>query len=113
MDASLIDHYESGGEKLSRAIRGLSRDDLLVKPATDAPKDIGKWSIQQVVIHLADSDLVLADRIKRVIAEDNPPLLAFDENKWVEKLQYDDQPAEGAARLFDLSRKQLAAVLKK
>src|SRR5438552_3859021 len=44
MDRSIIEHYESGGEKLSLAIRGLSRDDLTTKPAADAPKEVGRWS---------------------------------------------------------------------
>jgi hypothetical protein len=113
MDPSLIDHFESGAEKLSLAIRGLSRDDLLTKPSADAPKQVGKWSIQQVVLHLMDSDLVMSDRMKRVIAEDNPQLLAYDENKWTSALHYDDQSVELATQLVELNRKQMAAVLRK
>ena len=65
-----------GGQKLADAVRGLRREDLQAHPVP------GKWSIQQVVIHLMDSDLVTTDRMKRVIAEDNPTLLAYDEEKF-------------------------------
>lgn len=106
MDRSFIDEYERGSEKLTMAIRGLKREDLLAIPVP------GTWSIQQIAIHLADSDQVIADRIKRVVAEDNPPLLAFDENKWVKNLAYDEQSADDAAKTMELVRKQLARVLR-
>ena len=80
MDPKLIEHYAAGGEKLSMAIRGLTREDLLCLPPADA--NVGKWSIQQVVIHCMDSDLIATDRIKRMIAEDNPTLIGYDENKF-------------------------------
>jgi hypothetical protein len=63
MDPKLIEKFAGGGEQLSLAIRGLTRDDLLAVPAPDA--NVGKWSIQQVVIHCMDSDLIAVDRIKR------------------------------------------------
>lgn len=107
MDQSLIDDYEAGGTKLAQAIRGLTREDLLALPVP------GTWSIQQIVIHLLDSELVYADRMKRVIAEDNPPLVAFDQNKWVERLFYNEQSAEDAVKVVDLTRKQIATILRR
>ena len=107
----LIDHYEHGGEKLALAIRGLTREDLLAVP--DPGANVGRWSIQQVVVHTMDSDLVSIDRLKRMIAEDNPTLIGYDENKFVANLFYDEQPAEDAVRLVDLARKTFARVLRK
>jgi hypothetical protein len=107
----LIDHYETGAEKLSLAIRGLTREDLLAVP--DPAANVGRWSIQQVVIHCMDSDLVSTDRMKRMIAEDNPTLLGYDENKYVAGLFYNEQPVEDAVRIIDLSRKTFAKVLRK
>ena len=111
MDPKLIEHYAAGGEKLSMAIRGLTREDLISLPPADA--NVGKWSIQQVVIHCMDSDLIATDRIKRMIAEDNPSLIGYDENKFVQNLFYDEQPAELAAQIVDLNRRQFAHVLRK
>lgn len=111
MSKQLIDAYEKGADDLSQAIRGLTRDDLLAKPAPDA--NVGLWSIQEVVIHVADTELVLADRIKRIIAEDDARLLAFDETKWAANLHYADQSAEEAATIVELNRKQLVRVLRK
>jgi hypothetical protein len=58
-----------------------------------------------------DSDLVAADRMKRVIAEDEPALLAYDESKWASRLMYEEQPIETATSLFDQNRRQMAFVL--
>ena len=111
MDRNLIDHYVAGGEKLGLSIRGLTHEDLLCAPPADA--NVGRWSIQQVVIHCVDSDLVSTDRLKRMIAEDNPTLIGYDENKFAQNLFYDAQPADQAIALLDANRKLFANVLLK
>ena len=111
MGPELIEHYEAGGEKLALSIRGLTREDLLCLPPADA--NVGRWSIQQIVVHCMDSDLVSADRMKRMIAEENPTLIGYDENKFAQHLFYDEQPAEEAAAVVDAHRKLFARVLRK
>jgi uncharacterized damage-inducible protein DinB len=103
MDRNLLDLYEDGGRKLIKSIDGLTEADLVAVPVA------GMWSIKQVVGHLTDSDLVLSDRMKRVIAEDNP---AFDENKWAAALHYQLQPTPDVAALFDLNRRVMTALLR-
>lgn len=107
MDRSLIDQYVKGSDDLRMAVRGLEREDLLAHPVP------GTWSIQEIVIHLADSDLVISDRMKRVIAEDNPQLIGFDETRFVKGLHYNDQSIDDAVNLFELNRRQMARVLAK
>jgi hypothetical protein len=109
--SELIEHFAAGGEKLSLAIRGLTRDDLFSVP--DPAAKVGRWSIQKVVIHCMDSDLVSIDRLKRMIAEDNPTLIGYDENKFADNLFYDEQPAPDAVAMVDLARKTFARVLRK
>ena len=50
---------------------------------------------------------------KRVIATDNPSLLAWDENKFAENLNYEEQSAEDAAKVVELTRRQVAKILRK
>ena len=111
MERELIERYEGGGEKLALSIRGLTREDLLCVPAADA--NLGRWSIQQIVIHCMDSDLVSTDRLKRMIAEDNPTLIGYDENKFAANLFYEEQDAEEAVAIIDANRKLFARVLRK
>jgi hypothetical protein len=109
--SEVIEHFAAGGEKLSLAIRGLTKEDLLAVP--DPAANVGRWSIQQVVIHCMDSDLVSIDRLKRMIAEDNPTLVGYDENKFAANLFYNEQPAEDAVKVVELARKTFAKVLRK
>lgn len=106
MDRSIIDQYERGADTLRQAIAGLTDADLKAAPIP------GKWSTHQVVIHLADAEAAFADRIKRILAEDNPPLLAWDENRFVQRLHYDAQSTPDAVELIALTRRQLTRVLR-
>jgi hypothetical protein len=107
MDRSSVDQYARGIGLLSYATEGLAVEELSSRLGP------GEWSTAQVAIHLVDSELVVADRMKRVIAEDNPPLLAFDENKWAARLAYEEQSVAIATMLFDLTRRQMLEVLRR
>ena len=96
-----------GVREQRRAIAGLSREDLLAFPVP------GTWSIQQIVIHLMDSELIGIDRMRRVIAEENPLLIGFDEKKFSQRLYYNENSPETAVTLVDLTRKEFAKVLRK
>ncbi|HEX3152114.1 MAG TPA: DinB family protein [Gemmataceae bacterium] len=107
MNRDLIEQYEADGDLPAQAIAGLSKDELIARPIA------GTWSVQEVVMHLMDSDLVGTDRMKRVIAEPNPTLLAYDENLWVKNLGYHEQEVALACEVFRLNRKLTAAILRR
>lgn len=107
MSHPLVDAYEAGGELLHQAVADLD-------PAlTHTPIEPGAWSVAQLVAHLLDADLVYADRIKRVLAEDEPLLAAFDEDRWIARMPADALalPAIEGARLFRDHRKWTARLL--
>ena len=60
-----------------------------------------------------DSDLILADRMKRVIAEENPTLTAFNESLFARNLFYNDQSVDDAVTILELNRRNFARVLAK
>jgi len=105
IDPKLIQSYTQAAGQMRAAVAGLSRAELNAHPVA------GTWSIQQIVVHIVDSDLILADRMKRVIAEDNPTLIGFDESKFVAELHYELWPVDEAITIFDLNRKNFAKVL--
>jgi hypothetical protein len=106
MDRNLIDKFAAGGPELRKAVDGLTRDDLLATPGS------GDWAIQQVIVHLADSDAIAIDRMKRVITEDNPTFLYADETAYVRELFCYDQSIGDAVLLFEVGRRQFARVLR-
>jgi len=113
MDRAIFDKYEAGGARLRQAVVNLTREDLLCKPAADADPSVGKWSIQQVLIHLMDADLIAIDRMKRIIAMENPLLAGFDENLFISKLMPEEQSAQDAVTILDLAYKNFGRVLRK
>jgi len=107
MDRSIIESYSQGGMKLRAAVKDLTREDLLAFPVP------GTWSIQQIVIHLLDSDLISIDRMKRIIAMEKPLLIGYDETAFSKRLHYEEQSAVDAVTILDLSFKNFATVLRK
>ncbi|MFO0892625.1 MAG: DinB family protein [Isosphaeraceae bacterium] len=105
---ALIDRYAAGGTVLVYAVSGLTRAQGHADPGDGA----GKWTIAELVAHLVDSDLVGGDRIKRVIAEPEPTLLAYDENAWVERLRSREMSVEEGVNLFTANRRWIATVLR-
>jgi hypothetical protein len=66
------------------------------EPSLRKPEAPGKWSVVQVVQHLADSDLVAGYRIRMVVAENSPPLQGYDQDRWAREFQYDQAPLAAA-----------------
>jgi hypothetical protein len=107
MSEQVIADYERGGKLIGEAIAGLSREQLLAHPVP------GTWSIQEIVVHLLDSDLIAMDRMKRIIAMENPLLIGYDENAFAKKLFYDEVSAGDVVTILDLSFRNFAKVLRK
>ena len=103
----MIDRYATGGPLLVYATSGLAPEH------ETTPAAPGTWSIAQLAAHLLDADLVIADRIKRVIAEDEPVLQAFDENRWIDRLDSGSMPVEEAVNLFVAHRHWMTRILRK
>ena len=103
----MINAYLEGPKTLRRAVAGMTREQ-----ATSRPID-GKWSTLEVVCHLADFDPILADRMKRVIAEDKPQLIGADENRFAAALAYADRDLEEELTIIEKTRQQMARILEK
>jgi hypothetical protein len=104
--APRIDEYLAGVQLLRRAIAGMTREQLVSRPVP------GKWSTLEVVCHLVDSDQAWAHRMKRVIAEDKPLLIGYDESRFSSALAYHDRDAEEEVKFLEQTRRQMAQVLR-
>jgi uncharacterized damage-inducible protein DinB len=106
-DRAPLDVLGQTESALRTAIAGLSRKQL-TQP--EAPK---KWSIVQVLQHLADSDLVWGWRLRMVLTHDRPTLTGYDQDLWAERLRYEQADAEQALRDFSVLRQANLRLLKR
>lgn len=102
----LIDNYVAGIAAIRRACAGMTRAQLEARPVP------GKWSTLEVVCHLADFEPIMADRMKRVIAEDRPTLIGADENRFASALAYGQRDVEEELTIIEQTRRQMARILR-
>jgi hypothetical protein len=102
---ALIEEYLAGPGLLRRAVAEMTREQLLARPIP------GRWSTQEVVCHLADYEPIYADRMKRVIALQEPELLKGDPGLFAARLAYDRRDVQDELSLIELTRKQMARIL--
>jgi len=107
MDREWIDRYIAGADVLAQSVRGLT---LAERNAYPVP---GTWSIQQIVLHVMDSDLIAADRMKRVIAEERPTLIGFNEALFAKNLPYAELDADIACDVFAKNRRLTGEILRR
>jgi hypothetical protein len=103
---ALIDSYLAGPLVLRTAVAGMTREQLLARPVA------GKWSTLEVLCHLADFEIVYADRMKRVIAEHEPTLFGGDPGLFAAGLAYQERDAEEELLLVELVRRQMVRILR-
>jgi DinB superfamily len=103
----LIARYEQGITALEDAMRSVPEELL------DRAPSAGKWTIRQIMAHLADSELVVSGRLRWIAAEPGSPLKAFDQDKWASTLGYEHQSPQDSLELFRALRKTTAAMLRR
>jgi hypothetical protein len=104
---NLIEAYLQGPGDLRAAVKGMSREQLAARPVP------GRMSTLEVLCHIADFEAIMADRMKRILALGDAPLfLAADENLFLKELRYHDRDAEEELALIDVTRKQMAHILR-
>jgi hypothetical protein len=75
-----------------------SGEDLRTRPE---PKE---WSVLECIGHLADSELVTATRARWILAEDEPQIIGYDQDLWVDGLHHDRDDPDALIALFDALR---------
>jgi len=64
----------------------------------------GKWPVRFLLHHLADSETVLYDRIRRAISEPRGVVWAFDQDAWARGLDYAQVPLDVSRRIYQAIR---------
>jgi hypothetical protein len=71
-----------------------------------------KWSAREIVHHLADSEMTSAIRLRRLLAEDRPMILGYDQDEFARRLYY-DRPVEASLEAFKAARRTTADILER
>jgi len=71
----------------------------------------GGWTGKEVLLHIKDAETVSYDRIRRVIAEENPFLWFFEQDQWQKHLNYMKQDIDLAKKMFLLTRDSIIEVV--
>ena len=85
----------------------------LVKDAGEAlrirpePKE---WSVLELVAHITDAELVCAARYRWTLAHDEPELIGYDQDLWVDRLQANELDPDDILDLFDALRRANVAL---
>src|SRR5580704_7438151 len=93
--------YREGVQAVESALAGATDRELDARPAP------GKWTARQIVHHLADSEMTAAVRLRRLIAEDQPNVGAYDESVYADRLHY-NRPIESSLQAFRFARESTA-----
>jgi hypothetical protein len=93
-------------KKLERMIKGLSMAKLRKRPAPD------KWSVNEIVAHLADSEIVLGFRMRMILDMPGTPLAAVDQDSWLASGHYEKRDPHKSVELFRVVREANLALLK-
>lgn len=85
---TLLERYRTGTAAVLASLEGADDAELDRAPAT-----ADDWTPRQIAHHLADSESMAYIRLRRLIAEDEPIIRAYDEPEWARRLHY-DRPIE-------------------
>ncbi len=110
MDAAtrkqLIERYKDGYRAVAAALEKITGRELDARPSP------GKWSPREIVHHLADSEMTSAIRLRRLLAEDHPTIVAYDQEEYARRLHY-DRPIEASLETFKAARLSTADILER
>jgi len=92
--------------RLAKLLKGISPAKARKRPAP------GKWSIAEIVAHIADTELVGGYRIRAILAEPGTQIIGFDQDVWVTALHYDKRDLKKSFEQYRTLREANLALLK-
>ena len=100
----LIRQYRDGHRAVMEAFQGITDQEL------DHSAVEGGWTPRQIAHHLADSEMMSAIRIRRMLTEETPVIFGYDEKAFAEKLT-SDRPIEPSLEAMRWARETCSQLL--
>ena len=105
--SALIDRYANGPALLKATLAKIPQDARQWRPAP------GKWSAHEVIVHCADSETNAHARIRYLLAEEQPVIQGYDQDRWATRLDYHMLPLEPALATVEAVRTNTVALLRR
>jgi hypothetical protein len=102
-DAIKVQRSTAG--KLKKAISGLTPAQLKWR------SEPTKWSIAEIIAHLADAEIVASWRMRSVIGENGITIQPFDQDAWASVFNYQVRDTKRSLELFRVLRENNLAML--
>src|SRR5579883_3520626 len=96
---------KSTHRKIEKLISRLNKKQLRRRPAK------GKWSIAEILAHLADAELVGGWRLRMILTHNGTPIQAFDQDSWASTFRYADRDPKQSLKMFRVLRTNNLALL--
>lgn len=103
---SKVKLYGDGPRLLAEAVKKFPREMWQFKPSPN------RWSIHEILVHLADSESNAYLRARLFVAQPGNPVMAYDQDVWAQKLNYHAHSTEDAIALITLVRKMTYALIR-
>jgi DinB family protein len=101
----LITRYRDGHRVVMDALNGITEEELDRSAS-------GEWTPRQTAHHLADSEMMSAIRIRRLLTEDKPVIDGYDEATFARKLT-SDRPIEPSLEAMRWARETSAQLIER
>jgi hypothetical protein len=92
--------------KIERLLKGVPAAKLRKRPAPE------KWSVAEIVTHLADTEMVMGCRVRMILGEPGTTLQPFDQDAWAVAMQYGKRDARKSLAQFRGFREANLALMK-
>ncbi len=103
----LLEVFDQGPARLRNVLVDLTHEHLKAKPRP------GKWSIQEIVMHVADSEIMGAARIRQTYTQPGSSFAVYDQDVWANHLGYqgqDNSAVQNALKLFESLRSTTSVI---
>jgi len=91
--------------KISKLVKGISRKKLAKRPAPD------KWSITEILAHLADTEIVQGFRVRMILGASGTPIQGFDQDEWAKYSDYAKHDPALSLKAYSVMRERTVLLL--
>jgi uncharacterized damage-inducible protein DinB len=92
-------------KRIEKVIARLNKKQLRRRPGK------GKWSIAEILAHLADAELVVGWRLRMILTSNGTPIQAFNQDSWASTFRYADRDPKQSLKMFRVLRANNLALL--